>query len=558
MIGILNTKNFLILISLIIFFTVGLSKNKSVNSDPKGTLLTSQSIIEYHTIKLDHYSNLGKYDYKVHSKNNHYYYYFPLGSSISSLPFVFVATKIFSLDMNDIYHDGVVQMIIAAFISVFIFLFLFKIANLYFDARISIFLSAMFWFGTSLASTLGQGLWSQDFATLYAVIAIYLTLIIKKSDKFQWLILGIVLFMTYLTRPTMSLLTISSVLYLFFTHRKGISIKTALLVGGFLGLFVLFSLYEYNQILPDYYIPKRLSDSDTFWIALYGNLFSPSRGLFVFSPFLLLFILNADKLCIAMNRNKVLLIFAGWIILHLVIISKFPHWWGGFSFGPRFMVDVLIPLYVLCIILFQEIYTDKNTLRYKLNMGTLLITGLLSIYINTYQGLYNIYGAQWNASPNIDENPEYLFNWKYPQFFMNKDRYETRLKEFNHKMDAQLMFNSPKIMYISGWSIPEKSHIWSIGKSSQLAFKLEKKNYIGLMTLNAAPLGAQKIKIYINGSYIGNIGLVSHQKTEISFNASILKLGDVNTIRFEYSNPHKPENGDQRVLAMALKSFGIE
>ena len=41
---------------------------------------------------------------------------------------------------------------------------------------------------------------------------------------------------------------------------------------------------------------------------------------------------------------------------------------------------------------------------------------LISIFINTYQGLYNPATGKWNNSPNIDEYPDYLFDWKYPQF----------------------------------------------------------------------------------------------------------------------------------------------
>ena len=43
------------------------------------------------------------------------------------------------------------------------------------------------------------------------------------------------------------------------------------------------------------------------------------------------------------------------------------------------------------------------------------------------QGLYNRYTALWNNSPSVDEYPEYLFDWRYPQFFANKKGHEERL-----------------------------------------------------------------------------------------------------------------------------------
>ena len=363
----MNYRKLLFFFALIIFTIVIVSKNDTVDSDSLGTLLTSQSIIEHKTIKLDNYNLTSKrYFYQICKKNENYYYYFPLGSSVSSIPFVFIATKIFSLNMNDKDDDAKVQKIIAGIISALIFLFLFKIAAFYFSSNISVYLAFVFWLSTSLSSTLGTGLWSQNFATLYSAIAIYLTLyIIKDKNKETWFILGLVLFLAYLTRPTMSLLSIFIVLFLFFNHKRAIAMKTALVVSALLGVFVLFSIYEYKQLLPDYYMPKRL-DSNTFYLALYGNLFSPSRGLFIYSPFLLLFLFNIDKFYIILKKNKTLLFFLTWIILHLIVISKFPHWWAGASFGPRFMVDVLIPIYILFLILLYEITKDKNSLRYKL------------------------------------------------------------------------------------------------------------------------------------------------------------------------------------------------
>ena len=43
-----------------------------------------------------------------------------------------------------------------------------------------------------------------------------------------------------------------------------------------------------SQLIPDYYRPRRVSVSETFGEAMLGNLVSPARGLFVYSPVLLL------------------------------------------------------------------------------------------------------------------------------------------------------------------------------------------------------------------------------------------------------------------------------
>ncbi|MDX9743924.1 MAG: glycosyltransferase family 39 protein, partial [Arcobacteraceae bacterium] len=311
----------LILLVLFIFILVTRSPVSHTGSDPRSSLLLSQVLIEDQSIKLDKYKdeNYGV----IHKKNEHYYYYLPIGTSISSIPFVWIKTKALDNDMNNRQHDAVAQKQIAGIVAVLIFLLLYSISSMYFTAGVSITASFVFWMGTSLSSTLGQALWSQDFASLYALLAIFLMLkIVKENKNIYWIFLGLALFMAYLTRPTMSLLSITVILYIFFNHKRYIAIKTASLVGFLLGIFVLFSLSEFNQLLPDYYLPKRL-ESETFWTALYGNLFSPARGLFIFSPILLIFFLNTKGTYKIFKDDKTLLIIAVWVVLHLIIISKF-------------------------------------------------------------------------------------------------------------------------------------------------------------------------------------------------------------------------------------------
>ena len=50
----------------------------------------------------------------------------------------------------------------------------------------------------------------------------------------------------------------------------------------------------------------------------------------------------------------------------------------------------------------------------------------VAILFHTYQGLYNGSTVKWNESPNIDQRPEYLFDWRHPQFLASPDMLEAR------------------------------------------------------------------------------------------------------------------------------------
>lgn len=550
---------------LFIFISVIRSPVSYTGSDPRASLLLSQVLIEDQSIKLDKYKD-ENYGYAIHKKNDHYYYYFPIGTSISSIPFVWFETKVLNNDMNNRRHDAFAQKQIAGIVSVLIFLLLYLIAKIYFTSNTSVIISFVYWMGTSLSSTLGQALWSQDFATLYALLSIYLMLkIVKVNKNIFYTLLGLTLFMAYLTRPTMSLLSISVILYLFVNHKKLIAIKTAGIVGLLLGIFILFSLSEFNQLLPDYYMPKRLS-SETFWIAFYGNLISPARGILIFSPFLFIFLLNPKRIYQVFKNDKTLLVFVAWIITHLIFISKFPHWWAGWSYGPRFMVDVLPAIFLLFVIFLSDTYKIGSSLEKRLVSLFLIVTISMSIYFNFIQGLYNSYaGKKWNVSPNIDENTKYLFDWKYPQFFFNKQQYKQRITEFNLEQlkpinpKNKIMHNMRTVIY-ENWSEPELTHRWSLGNTSIIKFILsDTKTLNGILNLYLGTLQKQEIKLIINEHFVAARMVDSwDSKIIFKFDKNLLIDNEINTIKFEFPNASKSDNSDQRIPAMALKSFIIE
>src|SRR5690606_31421413 len=155
----------------------------------------------------------------------------------------------------------------------------------------------------------------------------------------HWCLIGTCLFLAYLCRPTMALLAPFTLLF-FLSYQWKAAFKSGMVLSFWLALFIGYSYWEFGQFLPDYYLPKRLSGGD-FTEALLGNLISPARGLLIYSPFIatawLCFAQRSDRFNI---KTTWLLIALAWPIAHLVIISRFPHWWAGHSYGARFMTDI--------------------------------------------------------------------------------------------------------------------------------------------------------------------------------------------------------------------------
>lgn len=79
------------------------------------------------------------------------------------------------------------------------------------------------------------------------------------------------------------------------------------------------------------------------WVGAAGLLVSPSRGLFVFSPVWLVAFAGFRPLArVARGLGLRWLVLAS--LVQFIVYSGFSVWWGGHTFGPRYMLDVLIPL----------------------------------------------------------------------------------------------------------------------------------------------------------------------------------------------------------------------
>ncbi|MEO6324964.1 MAG: hypothetical protein ABIT01_12585 [Thermoanaerobaculia bacterium] len=136
---------------------------------------------------------------------------------------------------------------------------------------------------------------------------------------------------------------------------------------------------------------------------LAGILVSPSRGLFVYSPILLLGVVGLFRLSQsgASEHAASLLWHAAFFVPALLVLCVWwPKWWGGHSFGYR-LVSELIPVLLLPAALAWE--AAQSPLR-ALALGLAVVSiGIHSL--GTYAP------SAFNSVPdNIDQHPERLWS----------------------------------------------------------------------------------------------------------------------------------------------------
>jgi hypothetical protein len=144
------------------------------------------------------------------------------------------------------------------------------------------------------------------------------------------------------------------------------------------------------------------------WIGMVGLLVSPSRGILIFSPVVLLALVGFRRSLKALHDLR-----PGWLIAAsaalFVVYGSYSVWWGGFTYGPRYMLDLLVPL-TPAAAFGVEAALSRPWSRW-------LSTSLLAwSVLVAATGAFMYPNDAWNTSPeSVDTHHERLWDWRDPQ-----------------------------------------------------------------------------------------------------------------------------------------------
>jgi len=403
---------------------------RGTESDSRWYLLSSQSFIENKTFDLDAYAGrLGNFkdDYRIEMKKGHFYNYFPSGTSFFSIPFVYGAL-VLGKDMVQSKDNLDTQVFISVVLCMAVYALFYGICRCLLPPSSSFLIAFVSFLGSSLMSTMASALWSINFAVFFETLVLFI--LVRRSVgvdlRLNPYLLGVLLFSAFFCRPTAAIFIVFVLAYVWLKERK-IFLHLCATMIVLLGVFIVFSLVLYDSIFPSYYWAQRVG-GEFYWVSIPANLWSPSRGIFVFSPFFLLMVIGCF---VYFKKLKGNVFFWGTVAVsffNLLLIARYWHWWLGHSFGSRGLTE-LVPLWVLMTaLLWKEVGSSQRTCIRVIITTLFLILGTAGIFINTVQGLYNVYAYYWNMRPNIDDFHEYVFDWRYPQFLANKNGHEERIR----------------------------------------------------------------------------------------------------------------------------------
>lgn len=239
-------------------------------------------------------------------------------------------------------------------------------------SRWSLPLAMVFAFGTNTWMISSQALWQHGSGEV--LIALALLLVIAPASPVRTALLGAVCVLMPANRPPDALVAGAIVLFTVWSRRRS---ALWLLAGAAVPLAALlyYNLDFIGHLAGGYGL---LKTPDTFfqlgWSGVAGLLVSPTRGLLVFSPFLVFVPVGLIQRLRAPD-SKGLAVALGLAAAAQILFYSQTDWRAGVSWGPRWLTDIL-PLLVWML-------APAPLVLRPLARGLLILTMLASIGVQT-------------------------------------------------------------------------------------------------------------------------------------------------------------------------------
>lgn len=262
--------------------------------------------------------------------------------------------------------------------------------------RWPLLLTAAYAFGTNTWMISSQALWQHGTAQLFVVLSLYLAL--GRATAWRAIALGVCLALIAAARPPDALISAAIGLYGLGWARGRVG---CLLAGAAIGVAPILA-YNYSvagTLAGGYGVGIKSSPfKNSVLPGILGLLFSPARGLVVFSPFLLFLPAGVLRLVREPRERALALLALGAVALQTVLYATL-DWRGGWSWGPRLLTDV-VPLLVWMLAAgFGDGLRPVGFAAFVLAVG--LSVGIQAVGAFWYTGASN---AVLFAEPNGDPN----------------------------------------------------------------------------------------------------------------------------------------------------------
>lgn len=416
----------------LLVFGVHVTSRVITSFDSGWAVYVSRSIVREGNVSLNEYAPQirAKRLHGIRKIDGKFYNFFPVGTSLVAAPVValfeaapsYVVTWLpgFPRAAKLLVENGKVptaanahlemERAAASVIVAVTAIVLFFTAKYFLSIPGALLVAMIFSFCTPAWSTGSRALWPHAPTMMLLSLAVYLLVAASRRPylaQFAALPLGF----SFVVRPSNITSIVVLTVYVLLVYRQ--FFWRYVVWGSLIALgFAWFNYDIHGTVIPKYYQPSRVHSHPNFYEAFLANLFSPSRGLFVFAPVFLLSTFALFRRNVLGDR-RLAFALALIIVLHTYLISSFPNWWGGHAYGPRYMSD-MVPYFVVLLIPYVAMITESK--QHWVPATVMLVLLVPSFALNKI-GATRWSTLSWNVIPNnIDDDQSRVWDWSDPQF----------------------------------------------------------------------------------------------------------------------------------------------
>jgi hypothetical protein len=408
-------------------FLVYMSNGREISSgDTIPTVFTAISIVKHGTIYLDHLHDYYPYNnqpYFISEQHGHLISNYPLFPAIMALPIIAPFCWLIGPGEGDMVWRYLSSIGGATFTSLAVLLMYLTLRQ-FIDKKGALILAYAYAFGTALWPIAGQSLWQHGPSLLWWTWGLY-ALVAADNAKDTRQQTGYIALAGVCAGCAFLCRNINAVGVFFFgvaiLWRFRTKIFYFALPAACISLCLIWFNYAffgnwnggYEELLKLQWHLDRIDTgrwATPLHIGLAGQLISPSRGILIFSPFLVFAFWGMYKVGTSQEKGWRLLRFTLPIpIIMLLIFSKYSVWWGGNShYGPRYQIETY-PFLLICLG-----YIWNQIDRSRILKRVFMILLAFSIIIQSIGAF--CYPSLWAVRPvPLAFDKGRLWDWSYNQ-----------------------------------------------------------------------------------------------------------------------------------------------
>ncbi len=340
----LATAGFVTLAALAVYLG---SFRTIVSVDASTNVVFSYSIVRDGDVWLDEFSETySRLSFWYYDVGAHRVSWYPPGAGYLAVPIVAVANAIGIAPpaTASVTIVGKVAAALATALSVGVVCL---IATRICGRQRGITVAALYAFGTASWPTSGGGLWQHGPAQLFIALGLHASLLTSASSPRAGLAFGL----ASTTRIT------DAAFWLAGLAGTGGRVKYLAWSVGPAILLATYNLAAFGSVLSPYFTARDVGNP---LVGMAGNLISPSRGLFAFSPFLLLAVVGLWHASRGFGRIAIVVRWQSAAALAtLAVYASYADWPGGHSYGNRYLADTL-PLLAVGLAVWMRRYRSPR------------------------------------------------------------------------------------------------------------------------------------------------------------------------------------------------------